>query len=106
MTRTGYLTAVCGTALLLGACTEEKLSNSELNSLSCTGLAREIGKFTQIKKAADQENLLGNIDLAIARDEDDQIDAGVRSIESHSTSEDAEKELARLQAVFIRRGCS
>lgn len=105
MTNTKTMTAVLCSALLLAACTEPKLSNADLNSLSCTDLAREIGKFGQIEKDAKADNLKGTIDLIVSDDEGDQIVAGAETISSEVVRADAEKEYARLESAFIRRGC-
>lgn len=105
MTQTKLLMAAFGMVLLLSACAEKKLSNAELYSLSCTELAREIGKFGQIKKNADEDSLTGTLEMFISEDEGDQIVAGAESVVGDLASRDADEELTRLQAAFSRRGC-
>lgn len=92
-------------AVMLAGCASESFSNARLSSMSCTDLAREIGRYTQMRDDADADSLVGTIDMVIADNREDEIVAGAESIIGDITSAGAERELSRLQSAYVQRGC-
>lgn len=105
MTKPFLLTAAIAAALLLGGCGDEAPSDAELYRLSCTGLAREIGKFSQKRADAQEDSIVGTVDMILADNREAEVAAGINSISGDIEGANAERELNRLQSVYQARGC-
>ena len=91
--------------LALGACSTEDGSDIPVQRMSCTDLAREIGKYTQMKQDADIDSVFGAIGMLAADNRDDEIAHGVEGIAGDITAAVAENELDTLKTVYSRKGC-
>lgn len=92
-------------AVLLAGCAADEFTNARLSTMSCTDLAREIGRYTQIRDDANVDSITGTIDFVLADSKEDEIVAGAESIIGDIASADAENGLSRLQAAWVQRGC-
>jgi hypothetical protein len=96
------LSAVIATLLVLGACADDR---PPLASMSCTDLAREIGRATQSRDDAAIDSLAGTIDILAADNRADEISGGVDSLVGDITGATAQSELDTLNNVFVQKGC-
>ncbi len=91
--------------LTLGACSADDGNDIPVQRMSCTDLAREIGKYTQMKQDADIDSVFGTIGMLAADNKDDEIAHGVEGLAGDITSAVAENELDTLKTVYARNGC-
>ena len=90
---------------LLGGCSVGAMNSKPIAQMSCTELAREIGRYTQLKETADADSLVGTVGMVLADNREDEITNGVESIVGDITSMSAESELEQLNRTFNQRGC-
>ncbi|MBM7069766.1 hypothetical protein [Actibacterium sp. 188UL27-1] len=105
ITQTAICIASITAGLALGACTDNEKTQAQVSRMSCTDLAREIGRVTQVKTDADLDSTFGTIDLVLSDDKEDQIVGGFESIAGDLTGAAARRDLDTLNAAFTRRGC-
>lgn len=86
----------------LGACATNETS---LSSMSCTDLAREIGKATQTRDDAAVDSVVGTIDMLAADNTADEITGGVDSLVGDISGAAAESRLDTLNRAFAQKGC-
>jgi hypothetical protein len=91
--------------LALGACSTDDGSDIPVQRMSCTDLAREIGKYTQMKQDADIDSVFGTIGMLAADNKEDEIAHGIEGIAGDVTGAVAENELDTLKTVYARKGC-
>ncbi len=96
------LSTIIVALLVLAACAEDR---PPLASLSCTDLAREMGKATQSRDDAAVDSIAGTIDMLAADSRADEISGGVDSIVGDITGTAAQSELDTLNGAFVQKGC-
>jgi hypothetical protein len=97
------LSTAIAAALALGACATD---DAPIASMSCTDLAREIGKATQTRDDAAVDSFVGTIDMLVADNKADEIDGGVESIIGDISGAAAQSELGTLNQAFVQKGCT
>lgn len=100
------LTLPLVTALTLGGCSVNNTGRTTDEYMSCTDLAREIGKYTQVKEDADVDSIVGTVGVLISDDKYDQISNGIDSISGDFTGMSARNELDKLNDAYVRSGCT
>lgn len=105
MTRKSLFIASLFATALLGGCSANTMNSTPIQHMSCTELAREIGRYTQMKETADADSLIGTVGMVLADNRQDEITNGVESIVGDVTSMSAASELAQLNRVFHQNGC-
>jgi len=101
-TKSITLSSVTATVLALGACASDETS---IASMSCTDLAREIGKATQTRDDAAVDSVVGTIDMLAADNKADEITGGVDSLVGDISGAAAQSELDTLNRTFVQKGC-
>lgn len=102
-TKFSFIALSFGAVLLAGCSTTD--TAKPIHQMSCTELAREIGKHTQMSERADADSLVGTVDMLISDKKEDQITHGVESVVSDLVGISAEQELKKLNQMFNQRGC-
>lgn len=100
------LTAPLAAALALGACSGMNVKEPPVQYMSCTDLARQIGKYTQVKEDGEIDSIFGTIGSVLSDDKTDQITNGVEGIAGDITAVDARNRLDKLNAAYNRKNCS
>ena len=90
-------------AAMLTACASDP---APLVSMSCTDLARNIGKATQIREAAAVDSIAGTVDMLAAETKADEITGGLESLAGDLTGVAVAQELDALNRAFRQKGCS
>jgi len=93
------------TTLGLCACSSSSLHAIPPEQMSCTELAREIGRAQQAKEDADADSLLGTVGALLADNKADQTAYTVDGLVGDITSASADNTLKKLNAIFHRNGC-
>ena len=88
--------------LALGACASDSV---QVTSMSCTDLAREIGRATQTRDDANVDSILGTVEMLAADNKDDEISSGVESLVGDISGSVAQSELDTLNRAFVQKGC-
>lgn len=95
-------TAAMAAVLTLGACAA---ADTPISSMSCTDLAREIGKATQTKDDAAVDSIVGTIDMLAADNTADEITGGVDALVGDISGAAAQRQLDTLNSAFAQKGC-
>ena len=96
------LSSVTASILALGACASD---DTHTASMSCTELAREIGRATQTRDDAAVDSVVGTIDMLAADNKADEISGGVESLVGDISGAAAQRELDALGRTFVQKGC-
>lgn len=99
------LTAVVATALTLSACHHTDELRLQVASMSCTDLAREIGRYTQMRDDAAIDSLSASIDGLITKKKNERIASGIEAVAEDITEMMAREKLDVLNVEYARRGC-
>lgn len=87
-------------------CACESMDNQiDYHNMSCTQLAREIGKLEARKERADDDELSSNIGAAFAKDRDAERDYEIDSALAGLTSYSIENELKKLENIYRHKAC-
>ena len=97
------LFVLTATAFLLTACASETVPVAKM---SCTELARNIGKATQIRDTATVDSIAGTVDMLATESTADEITGGLESLAGDLTHVAATQELDALNRAFRQNGCS
>lgn len=107
MTTNGLRTFVpCMIALAtLTACGESKKQLEIARSMSCTELAREIGKREQRRDSARIDGVFNSIVSVVDSDKEVRRSADIDSTINNIDEADAEKSVEQLTKIFRQKGC-
>lgn len=103
MMKTLILAALIPVGLTLSACSEMK--DTPIAQMSCTDLAREIGRNTERRNVGDVDALVGTLGAALSDDKGDRLASGVEGAIGGISSALARERLDQLKTAFARRGC-
>lgn len=81
------------------------MGGQSISQMSCTELAREIGRYSQIKEDADADSIIGTVGALISDNKNDQITHSVEGIVGDIASASAGSDLEKLKTAFNQRGC-
>lgn len=92
-------------ALTLAACNQ--IGKPELNvaQMRCTDLAREIGRYTQMRDEAQIDSFAANIEGLVAEKDSDRMASGIESLTEDITEDIARDNLEILNTEYARRRC-
>ncbi len=103
ITKTLTLAVVLISVLTMAACDDEP--KIPMTSMSCTELAREMGRFSQMAKDAEIDSAFHTIETILADDDDEALAATFNGITEDATASMARDELEALNRVYRQRGC-
>ncbi len=90
----------------LAACGESQQQLSAAHSLSCTDLAREIGKREQRRDSAKVDGWINMIESAVASDKEAETAADIDFLVNSIDEADAGKSFKQLQKIYRSKGCT
>ena len=73
--------------------------------MSCTDIARKIGKATQARDDATVDSAIGLVEMLASDNQADEISGGVNSIAGDLTGATATRDLRKLNRAFAVKGC-
>lgn len=90
------------TILGLAACAKTQIP---IASMSCTDIAREIGKATQARDDATVDSAIGLVEMLASDNQADEILGSVNSIAGDLTGAAVTRDLRKLNRAFAVKGC-
>lgn len=93
------------TMTMLSACGETQNQLTVARSLTCTELAREIGKREQRRDSARVEGVFNSIISVVADDEETREGASIDSAINTVDEIDAERSFEQLNEIYSSKGC-
>lgn len=91
---------------MLSACGETRQQLAAAQALSCTELAREIGKREQRRDSAQIDGVFNTIESVIADDKEDRDSASIASTINIIDETDAEESIEQLERIYRSKGCT
>ncbi|MEL6666483.1 MAG: hypothetical protein AAFQ24_10120 [Pseudomonadota bacterium] len=96
---------ILGFSAVLSACTTPEDITQEYSGLSCMDLAREIGRAEGFKESANADEIGAGLDIILADEDYEFVEAGIEAIIASSTKSDANTRMDILQETLVRNGC-
>ncbi len=91
---------------LVAACGQTGLQLEQARAMSCTELARELGKREQKRESAQIDGFAHSLDSVFADDKKARREADMNSVLTSLDEAVAEKEIAQLEQIFTAKGCT
>ncbi|HAT87975.1 MAG TPA: hypothetical protein DCS30_19800 [Rhizobiales bacterium] len=89
----------------LGACTSSDNSLEDARYMSCTELARNIGRQEQRKEDALIDGIGDDIDMIISKTDEDKTASAISGMINDLDEHDADQSLKQLNQIFRQKGC-
>lgn len=102
-TKTLILTAAILAGLALSACSDPNAI--PVSTMSCTDLAHEIGRYTQVRDDATIDSLAASVDNLFTDEKEKLITNSVEALAEDITGVDATQRLDVLNRAYAQRGC-
>lgn len=101
--KTVILAALIPVGLSLSACSD--MDETPIAQMSCTDLARDIGRHTERRNMGDAEAVFGTLGAALSKSKEDKLIHGVEGAIGGISSSLSRDRLDKLQAAYAKLGC-
>lgn len=89
----------------LGACGLSDKQLDDARYMSCTELAREIGRYEQQRDDGEMDSLFGSVESALSDNKRDRENANMDSLSGDLQASDARQSLDQLNRIYRQKGC-